>query len=94
VSKTEMVNKVRAAAETRRDEDFVIIARTDAQTVTNLADAIECALAYCEAGADMIFVEALQTTEELEVLAEEHHPETELLRQVRGVGRSPRWRSC
>jgi methylisocitrate lyase len=71
VSKTEMVNKIRAAVEARRDEDFVIIARTDARAVTDLEDAIERALAYREAGADMIFVEAPQTTEELEVVAKE-----------------------
>lgn len=71
VSKTEMVNKVRAAVEARRDEDFVIIARTDARAVTDLEDAIERALAYREAGADMIFLEAPQTTEELEMVANE-----------------------
>ena len=69
VSKAEMVNKVRAAVEARRDEDFVVIARTDARAVTDLEDAIERALAYREAGADMIFVEAPQTAEELEVVA-------------------------
>lgn len=69
VSKAEMVNKVRAAVEARRDEDFVIIARTDARAVTDLEDAIERALAYREAGADMIFVEAPQTAKELEMVA-------------------------
>lgn len=71
VSKTEMVNKVRAALEARQDEDFVIIARTDARAVTSLEDAIERALAYREAGADMIFVEAPRSTEELETVARE-----------------------
>lgn len=69
VSKTEMSNKVRAAVEARRNEDFVIVARTDARAVTSLENAIERALAYREAGADMIFVEAPQTTEELETVA-------------------------
>ena len=69
VSKTEMANKVRAAVEARRDDDFVIIARTDARAITGLEDAIERALAYREAGADMIFMEAPQTTEELETVA-------------------------
>lgn len=71
VSKTEMVNKVRAALEARRNEDFVIIARTDARAVTSLEDAIDRALAYWEAGADMIFVEAPRSTEELETIARE-----------------------
>jgi 2,3-dimethylmalate lyase len=71
VSKTEMANKVRAAVEARRDDDFVIIARTDARAVTGLEDAIERALAYREAGADMIFVEAPRTAEELETVAQQ-----------------------
>ena len=71
VSKSEMANKVRAAVEARRDDDFVIIARTDARAITGLEDAIERALAYREAGADMIFVEAPQTTEELETVAQQ-----------------------
>lgn len=71
VSKAEMANKVRAAVEARRDEDFVIIARTDARAVTGLEDAIDRALAYREAGADMIFVEAPRTAEELEAVARE-----------------------
>lgn len=71
VSKTEMVDKVRAAVEARQDEDFVIIARTDARAVTSLEDAIDRALAYREAGADMIFVEAPRTVEELETVARE-----------------------
>lgn len=71
VSKTEMANKVRAAVEARQDENLVIIARTDARAVTGLEDAIERALAYREAGADMIFVEAPRSVEELETVARE-----------------------
>lgn len=70
VSEAEMANKVRAAVDARRDEEFVIIARTDARAVTGLDDAIQRALAYRDAGADMIFVEAPRTTEELETVAE------------------------
>ncbi len=71
VSKAEMVNKVRAAVEARRDEDFVIIARTDARAVVGLEEAVNRALAYREAGADMIFVEAPRSTEELDAVARE-----------------------
>jgi methylisocitrate lyase len=63
-SKEEMVAKVRGAVGGRRDPSFVIIARTDARGVTDLADAIDRANAYREAGADVIFVEALKTEQE------------------------------
>ncbi len=58
---TEMVGKVRAACDARRDESFVVIARTDAAAVEGFAGAIERAGAYVEAGADVIFTEALTT---------------------------------
>jgi 2-methylisocitrate lyase-like PEP mutase family enzyme len=58
VSTQEMVNKIRAACDTRVDGDFVIIARTDALSVEGFEAAIERGKAYEEAGADMIFVES------------------------------------
>src|SRR5437763_11192960 len=54
----EMVQKVRAAVDARQDPDFVIIARTDANAVHGLEDAIHRGKAYQEAGADVIFIEA------------------------------------
>lgn len=66
ISKEEMVQKVRAAVYARRDPDTVIIARTDAIAVNGYEDAIDRAIAYKEAGADVIFVEALQTREQVE----------------------------
>jgi carboxyvinyl-carboxyphosphonate phosphorylmutase len=62
----EMVVKLRAACDARTDEDFVIIARTDALAVTGLDDTLRRCAAYAEAGADMLFVEALQTQEEID----------------------------
>ena len=59
VSRPEMVDRVRAAVDARTDHDFVIMARTDALAVEGLAAAIERARAYVEAGADMIFPEAI-----------------------------------
>ena len=59
-----MVTKIRAAADARRDPDFVLIARTDAIAVTGFGDAIARAQAYAEAGADVIFVEAPETPEQ------------------------------
>lgn len=57
--------KIRAAAEARRDQDFMIIARTDSRAVAGLDEAIRRANAALAAGADMAFVEAPQTIEEL-----------------------------
>jgi methylisocitrate lyase len=64
VSRDEMVSKLKAAAAARRDPSFVIIARTDARASEGIDSAIERAQAYVEAGADMIFPEALETPEE------------------------------
>jgi methylisocitrate lyase len=54
-----MVDRIKAAADARIDPDFVIMARTDALAVEGLDAAIERACAYVEAGADMIFPEAM-----------------------------------
>ena len=58
---TEMVSKIRAACDARTDADFVLIVRTDALAVTGLDDTIRRCVAYAEAGADVLFVEALRT---------------------------------
>lgn len=58
VSKAEMVDRVKAAADAKTDSDFVIVARTDALAIEGLDGAIDRACAYVEAGADMIFAEA------------------------------------
>jgi methylisocitrate lyase len=59
VSSSEMVDRIKAAVDARTDENFVIMARTDALAVEGLEPAIERALACVEAGADMIFPEAI-----------------------------------
>jgi len=61
----EMVAKIRAAAESRRSADFLLIARTDARAIEGLDPAIERAGRYAEAGADVTFVEAPQSVAEL-----------------------------
>lgn len=61
----EMVVKIQAACESRRSEDFIIIGRTDARAIYGLDHAIERVLRYCEAGADVIFVEALLSIDEM-----------------------------
>jgi len=65
IASTDMVQKIRAAADARVDPDLVIVARTDALATHGFEDAIERAAAYIEAGADMTFVEAPRTREQI-----------------------------
>ncbi|MER5646400.1 isocitrate lyase/PEP mutase family protein [Streptosporangium sp. NPDC002524] len=65
VPKEEMVEKVRAAVDARRDPDFVIIARTDARTTMGLDEALDRGAAYHAAGADMLFVESPESEDEM-----------------------------
>ena len=65
VSKAEFVSKIRAAVQARRTPDFVIIARTDSRAVLGLDEAIARANAALEAGADIAFVEAMQSVDEV-----------------------------
>ena len=64
VSKDEMCDRIRAAVDARGDDGFVIMARTDAAAVEGIDSAIDRACAYVEAGADMIFPEAMKTLED------------------------------
>ena len=64
VPAAEMVDRIKAAVDGRTDDSFVIMARTDAHAVEGQAAAIERAAQYVDAGADMIFAEALATLEE------------------------------
>ena len=64
VSKGEMVDRIKSAVDARTDEGFVIMARTDAVAVEGIEPAIERAVACVEAGADMIFPEAIYTLEQ------------------------------
>jgi 2,3-dimethylmalate lyase len=67
----EMVGKIQAAVAARRDPDLVIIARTDARAEEGLDAAIARSRAYSAAGADLLFVEALQGVGEIETVARE-----------------------
>jgi methylisocitrate lyase len=64
VPQDEMVDRIKAAVDARTDESFVIMARTDALAVEGMQSAIDRAQACIEAGADMIFPEAISTIEE------------------------------
>ncbi|MCG8099095.1 MAG: methylisocitrate lyase, partial [Candidatus Thiodiazotropha taylori] len=59
VSQTEMVDRIKAAVDAKLDDDFVVMARTDALAVEGMQSAIDRACACVEAGADMIFPEAM-----------------------------------
>lgn len=65
IDRHDMVQKVRAAVDARRDDAFTIIARTDARAFLGFDEAIERAVAYAEAGADVTFVEAPRNGEEM-----------------------------
>lgn len=64
VPREEMVDRVKAAVDAKADRDFVLMARTDAAAVEGIDKAIERAVAYVEAGADMIFPEAMKTLDD------------------------------
>ena len=68
ISTDQMVQKIKAAVDTRRDGDLQIIARTDARAVESMESALERAQAYIEAGADATFVEAPTSLAELRLI--------------------------
>jgi len=70
VSTDEMCDRVKAAVDAKTDSDFVVMARTDAAANEGISSAIERAGKYHEAGADMIFAEALTTLEDYKKFAE------------------------
>ena len=70
VSKQEMVDRIKAAVDARTDENFVIMARTDALAVEGLESALDRAQACVEAGADMIFPEAITQLEMYKTFAD------------------------
>jgi methylisocitrate lyase len=70
VSKNEMVDRIKAAVGARADESFVVMARTDALAIEGLDAAVERAVAYAEAGADMIFPEAVTDLSQYKLFAD------------------------
>lgn len=87
IQKEEMVGKIKAAADARVNEDFMIMARTDARTTLGIEEAIERGLAYKEAGADIIFIESPESVTEMEKINKEI-PGLTLANMVEG-GRTP-----
>jgi carboxyvinyl-carboxyphosphonate phosphorylmutase len=84
----EMVEKVHAAVEARQGDDLVIIARTDARAVEGLDGALERARRYRDAGADVLFVEAPESEEEIATVAATF-PDTPLLFNWLEGGKTP-----
>lgn len=87
VSREAMQAKIRAAAAARVDPAFVLIARTDARGVAGIDDALDRARAYLDAGADMIFPEALESPQEFERFAREIN--APLMANMTEFGKSP-----
>ncbi len=71
IATEEMITKIKAAVDARQDENLLIIARTDARAIEGLGAAIERASAYSDAGADMTFVEAPVSLEEMRSITEQ-----------------------
>lgn len=88
ISTEEMLGKIKAAIYAREDEDFLIIARTDARAVLGLEEALRRARIYADGGADMLFIEAPQSTEEIEIIASRLNDIPLLINMVEG-GKTP-----
>jgi 2,3-dimethylmalate lyase len=88
VPAAEMVAKVSAAVAARRSPEFLIIARTDARAVEGLEAALARGRLYREAGADALFIEAPQSTEEIEAVAR-RFPDVPLLFNYAEGGKTP-----
>ncbi|MDQ0140905.1 isocitrate lyase/PEP mutase family protein [Cupriavidus necator] len=84
----DMVAKLRVAAESRTDPNFLIVARTDARTTNGLDDALRRGEAYLKAGADVLFIESPETVEEMERIGAAFRGVPLLANMVEG-GRTP-----
>jgi 2-methylisocitrate lyase-like PEP mutase family enzyme len=85
----EMIGKLRAAVSARTDPDFLLIARTDAAAVHGLDEAIKRAVAYAEAGADVLFVEAPTSEADIARVAAELRGVAPLIFNWAEGGRTP-----
>ena len=87
ISTEEAVGKIKAAVDARRDSDFLIMARTDAAATHGFDAAVERAQKFAEAGADILFVEAVTKAEEVRALPQ-RLPKPQLMNMVIG-GKTP-----
>ena len=88
IEAADMAAKVRVAAESRADKDFLVIARTDARTTLGLDEALRRAEMYLKAGADVLFVESPESPEEMRTIGERFRGVPLLANMVNG-GRTP-----
>ena len=89
ISKNEMVGKIHSALDARNSPDTLIIARTDARAVEGFSQAINRARAYKEAGADVLFIEAPQSMDEMRKICAEFAHEIPLLANMVEGGKTP-----
>jgi 2-methylisocitrate lyase-like PEP mutase family enzyme len=89
IAAKEMVSKIRAACDARRSDETLIIARTDARGVDGLNEALDRAELYAEAGADVLFVEALLSHAELRACSERLAGRVPLVANMVEGGRTP-----
>jgi len=91
VSQAEMVDRIKAAADAKQDDDFVIMARTDALAVEGVDAAIERAIACAESGADAIFPEAILEIEQYQQFA--NALDVPILANITEFGKTPLFNS-
>jgi methylisocitrate lyase len=90
VSRGEMVGKIKAALDARQSDDTLIIARTDAVAVEGFEAALERAEAFVEAGADVLFVEAVRDVEQMRIVTARFGKRVPLLANMVEGGKTPR----
>lgn len=89
VTPAEMVGRIKAAVDARVDPDLMIVARTDARTSEGLAAALDRAEAYREAGADILFVESPESTDEMRTICARFAGRAPTLANLVEGGRTP-----
>lgn len=89
ISKDEMMGKIKAAVDARQNEETLVIARTDARSVEGLDQAFERAESYIEAGADVLFIEAPETIEEMQAITSRFSDRIPLLANMVEGGKTP-----
>ena len=89
ISKDEMVGKIKAAIDARKETNTLIIARTDARGVEGLSEAIDRAKAYQEAGADILFIEAPRSIDEMKLIRKSFGEDIPLLANMVEGGKTP-----
>jgi len=89
ISKDEMVGKIKAAIDARKETNTLIIARTDSRGVEGLSEAIDRAQAYQEAGADILFIEAPHSIDEMKLIRKSFGEDIPLLANMVEGGKTP-----